>query len=51
MSNAEPRLQEPRMQFRLAGAEAEGMRQEIARLKDLVVRLSVIIARNVAAQK
>jgi hypothetical protein len=51
MSNAEPRLQEPRMPFLLSGAEVEGMRQEIARLKDLVVRLSTIIARNVAAQK
>jgi hypothetical protein len=51
MNNAEPRLQEPRMPFQLAGAEVEGMRQENARLKDLVVRLSSIIARNVVAQK
>jgi hypothetical protein len=51
MSNAEPRLQEPRMPFLLECAAAEGMREENARLKDLVVRLSAIIAKNVVGQK
>jgi hypothetical protein len=51
MNNAEPRLQEPKMPFLFAGAEMEGLRRENARLKHLVVRLSAIIAKNVAAQK
>ena len=51
MNNAEPHLQEPRMPFLLVGAEMEGLRQENARLKSLVVSLSTIIARNVAVQK
>lgn len=51
MSNAEPRLQEPRMPFLFASSEIEGVRQENARLKAVVVRLAAIIAKNVAAQK
>ncbi|MDO8878817.1 MAG: hypothetical protein Q8M24_00105 [Pseudolabrys sp.] len=52
MSDAEYGLQEPRFPFRLSGnAEAESLRQEIARLKALVVQLSAIIVRSVAAEK
>jgi len=51
MNDAEPRSQEPRMPFLFAGTEMEGLRQENARLKHLVVRLSAIISKNIAAQK
>jgi hypothetical protein len=51
MNDAEPRLQEPRMPFLFAGTEMEGLRQENARLKHLIVQLSAIISKNVAAQK
>lgn len=52
MSDATHGLQEPRFPYSLSGtAEAEGMRQEIARLKNLVVQLSAIIARSVIAGK
>jgi hypothetical protein len=51
MNDPEPRLQEPRMPFLFAGTEMEGLRQENARLKHLIVQLSAIISKNVAAQK
>ena len=35
---------------RASNVEADGLRQEIARLKTLVAELSAIIARNVAAE-
>lgn len=51
MNDAEPRSQEPRMPFLFVGTEIESLRQENARLKHLVVRLSAIISKNIAAQK
>ena len=45
-------LEEPRFPFRLSGnAETQGLRQEITRLQKLVVQLSAIIVRTVAAEK
>jgi len=51
MGDAERILQDPQMPFVLSGDNTEGMRQENARLKALLVQLSTIIAKNVAAQK
>jgi hypothetical protein len=49
---SETYLQEPRFPLRFArNVEADGLRQEIARLKTLVVQLSEIVAKRVVAEK
>jgi hypothetical protein len=51
MSNVEPIAQQSRLPFLTSHSDIEGIRQENAHLKDLVVRLSAIIAKNIVAQK